>query len=163
MDEFRQNMPRWQLVEKEVLKIIKEAELDTGNCHAQDYFFIHIPMVIAVAQMLAQKRGLREDIAICIAALHDIGEIVDKERERHAERAVPHAQKMLERVGKFSEEEKKIILSAVAKHSNKAEIDGPYDELIKDADVFASWLLIKDELQGPRLERLEKVKQVFAF
>jgi uncharacterized protein len=45
-------------------------------------------------------------------------------------------QKFLKELGIFSDEEIDIISIAVKNHSNKAEVGGPIEEIVKDADVI---------------------------
>ncbi len=159
MDEFREGMPRWQEIEKKVMEIIRDEDFFQGDCHVKEYFLVHAPMCITICQMLALKRGLSEESAIVIGALHDIGEIMEKTREEHAHKGIKHAKKILEDNGKFNDEEIEIIASAVGKHSNKDRKDNEYDELIKDADTLASWMLSKTALEGERLKRLKRVRE----
>lgn len=50
-----------------------------------------------------------------------------------------------------------IICQAIARHSNKADIDTPFDEVIKDADVLQHYLRNPMEdhfLQNDRMQAL---------
>lgn len=47
---------------------------------------------------------------------------------------------LLGRLGSFSRAEIDVIAHAIARHSDKAAVDGPLDGLLKDADVAHHWL-----------------------
>ena len=97
----------------------------------------HSSSVIKLGRILAQKRGLNEELAVVICALHDIfvddgGRVTD-----HATAGAKLAEKILKKTKKFTNQEIKLIVNAVKEHSNKHLISkNPYAELIKDVDVF---------------------------
>lgn len=63
-----------------------------------------------------------------------------------------------ELVNVFSEDERKIILSAIFHHSDKKHIHDEYDELLKDADVLQHFLFSDNwHIHYDRELRLNKV------
>ena len=44
---------------------------------------------------------------------------------------------MLRTIGLYDDEEIKTITTAISRHSDKKTVHGPYDELLKDADVMS--------------------------
>jgi hypothetical protein len=54
----------------------------------------------------------------------------------HAVRGSKQAKAILESMGTYSDDEISTVASAVLHHSDKGTVQGPYDELLKDADVL---------------------------
>ena len=97
----------------------------------------HSSGVIQLARLLAQKRGVDEELAVVAAALHDIHVIVHGPYGDHASRGGRIARKILENSGDFSPSEITRIVRAVENHSDKhVYSEDGLSELIKDADVL---------------------------
>jgi len=97
--------------------------------------FSHAIHVSENMQLLASLRKLDEDDAQLIGWLHDIGRMKSL-GDPHGETGAKEAERLL-RHYELDEEKIKLISHAIYLHSNKDEIDGPYDEMIKDADAMA--------------------------
>ena len=97
----------------------------------------HSSGVVQIARMLAQKRGIDEELAVVASALHDIHVIMEGGYEAHAERGAAIARKLLEETGQFGRAEIRKICAAIKNHSSKHKYgkDG-LSELVKDADCF---------------------------
>jgi HD superfamily phosphodiesterase len=90
-----------------------------------------------IARILAQKRGLNIVIAEISCLLHDIYVAVEGKGEQHAVLGAPMAEKLLNKIGGFEENQIKTIVKAIAQHSQKDDYsDDPYVELVKDVDVL---------------------------
>ncbi len=97
----------------------------------------HSSSVIQLARLLAQKRGVDEELAVVAAALHDIHVIVHGTYEDHALLGGRIARKILEGTGDFSPSEINRIVRAIENHSDKhVYSEDKLSELIKDADVL---------------------------
>jgi uncharacterized protein len=68
--------------------------------------------------------------------LHDLVTYESGDAKNHAARSAARAKEILSELGCFSEEEIACIHSAISHHSDKASHGGPYEELLKDADVL---------------------------
>ncbi|RJQ36985.1 HD domain-containing protein [Candidatus Microgenomates bacterium] len=133
-------LTRFEKVERRVIELIYSSEVPDGEREESKFFeFMHAWGCVAVAKILAQKRGLNIDLAVVIASLHDIYVIINGKYKDHAKLGVEISEKILREVGGFSDEEIETIKDAVLHHSEK-EIysNDPYSELIKDVDVFES-------------------------
>ena len=96
----------------------------------------HLYGVSLAAQVLAKKRGLDPELAAMAGMLHDMYAYKTSSYDDHAHLGADYARKVLGKLELTSLEETDIICSAIYHHDDKASIDGPMDELLKDADVF---------------------------
>ena len=111
------------------------------------------PHLIEVSQacaLLAVKRGQNAELATMAGLLHDIAVLRSHDiepytihgvtGENHAAMSAEIAMEILLEIGLTSPEENEIICNAVKKHADKNNTDTPFDEVLKDADVFAHGL-----------------------
>ena len=96
----------------------------------------HLYGVSLAAQMLAKKRGLDQELAAMAGMLHDMHAYKTGSYDDHAHLGANLAKEILGELGLTTPEETDIICSAIYHHDDKATIDGPMDELLKDADVI---------------------------
>ena len=68
--------------------------------------------------------------------LHDLYAYRNGSYDDHAHLGADYARKMLEKLAITTPEETDVICAAILHHDNKAEVDGPLDEILKDADVI---------------------------
>ena len=122
--------------------------INKQGAHAGE-FFSHLYSVSMFASMLALKRGLDPDIAAACGMLHDIYQVTDGTGAQHAAKGAKIADKMLKQTGLYSDGEIQTITTAIAFHSKKKKQHGPYDELLKDADVMSHFFYnIDAAIQG---------------
>ena len=79
---------------------------------------------------------LKRDLLISAAMLHDMYAYTAGSYEDHAHKGADLARKILGKLKITSEEETDIICSAIYHHDDKASVDSPMDEVLKDADVI---------------------------
>lgn len=96
----------------------------------------HLYGVSLAATMIAKKRGLDPELAAMAAMLHDMYAYKTGSYEDHAHKGAELARKILVELGLTSEAETETICSAVYHHDDKLTVDGPMDEVLKDADVI---------------------------
>ena len=96
----------------------------------------HLYGVSLAATILAKKRGLDPEIAAMSAMLHDLHAYKTGSYDDHAHKGAELAREILGKLKLTSEEETDAICSAIYHHDDKAAIDSPMDELLKDADVI---------------------------
>ena len=96
----------------------------------------HLYGVSLAATILARKRGLDTEIAAMSAMLHDLHAYKSGSYDDHAHLGAELARKVLDKLGLTTPDETEIICSAIYHHDDKAAVDGPMDELLKDADVI---------------------------
>lgn len=132
------DVTRSELIERIVTKVILESKMpDEDRAWSKTFELKHSASVVKIGRILAQKRGLDEEIAAIACALHDIYVFETGRCTDHGRLGAPIAKKMLEDSGRFSDEEISLIVKTVKNHSDKHVFsDDPYVELVKDADVF---------------------------
>lgn len=93
--------------------------------------------------MIAAKRDQNVELATIAGLLHDIYEYTfyDKlepleHRPDHGIRNSELAREILNRLGMTTEHETDIVCDAIKNHGYKDRIHTPFDEVLKDADVF---------------------------
>lgn len=96
----------------------------------------HMYGVSKFCVLLAKKRALNAELAATCGMLHDIGYMDGGNSENHATEGAKKAEALLKKLKAYSDDEMKIIISAIANHSDKCAVHGDYDELLKDADVM---------------------------
>ena len=111
------------------------------------------------------------ELAGIAAALHDIGVVMTKKHEGHAEAASPYVYDFLERynqgsgakLSKVAKEEMDAIVMAIIHHSEK-ELDSkdPFVELLRDVDSIDAYLH-GVEIEGGRLERSKRVMKILGI
>lgn len=122
----------------------------------------HILQVSQLCTLIALKRGLDAELATMAGALHDIASLRNHDIEpykvkgltpqNHAELGADIAMEILVELNITTLEENAIICTAIRKHSDKNTTDSAFDEIIKDADVFAHGLSYN--FRGERWDRL---------
>ena len=96
----------------------------------------HLYGVALAATMIAKKRGLDPEIASMAAMLHDLHAYKAGSYDDHAHKGADLAREILGELGLTNEEETEAICSAIYHHDDKLVVDGPMDEVLKDADVI---------------------------
>ena len=96
----------------------------------------HLYGVSLAATMLAKARGLNEELTAMAAMLHDLYAYKSGSYDDHAHKGADLAREILNELKLTDEEETDIICSAIYHHDDKLTVDGPMDELLKDADVI---------------------------
>ncbi|MBM4340444.1 MAG: HD domain-containing protein [Deltaproteobacteria bacterium] len=138
---------------------------DEGRDFPIRWNIMHMYSTSQLAKLLAIHRGIDPDLAGIAAALHDIGVVMTKKHEGHAEAAIPYVYEFIERYnressGKLSrvtQEEIETIVKTIVQHSDKElTSDDPFVELLRDVDSIDAYLH-GVEIGGGRLERCEKV------
>ena len=96
----------------------------------------HLYGVSLAATMIAKKRGLDPEIASMAAMLHDVHAYKTGSYDDHAHLGAELAREILGNLGLTGETETDLICSAIYHHDDKLAVDGPMDEVLKDADVI---------------------------
>ena len=125
-------MSRVKDIQKRVQQELKESQ-DKGGCVKSA---AHLHAVSAIAVMLAMKRGENAELAAIAGLLHDLHADVSSSYENHAVLGARLAEKILKEMGITTEDETRTVCTAIRNHDNKAETNGPLDEILKDADVL---------------------------
>ena len=99
-------------------------------------FIAHMYGVSKFCTLLALKRKLNPELAATCGMLHDIYYMTGGNSEEHAIKGAVQAEGLLKEMGEYSDEEIKLIVTAISHHSDKRSIHDVYAELLKDADVM---------------------------
>ena len=96
----------------------------------------HLYGVSLAATMIAKKRGLDPELAAMAAMLHDLHAYKSGSYDDHAHKGADLAREILSGLNLTDADETETICSAIYHHDDKLVIDGPMDEVLKDADVI---------------------------
>ena len=126
------------------LEILRQ-EMDKLIFQSKDIrkFFSHLYGVSHFCTLLALRRNLDVELATTCGMLHDIAN-VNGGGKNHALRGAEQAEVLLRTIDLYSDEEIKLIITAISRHSDKKVVHEPYDELLKDADVMSHCLYNND-------------------
>lgn len=98
--------------------------------------YLHLYGVSQSCALLAIKRKDNVELAVIAGMLHDIYSYATMDSQDHAHKGTIMARDILDSLGLFDEEEKSLICSAIYNHSDKSNVHGSLDEILKDADVM---------------------------
>ena len=121
---------------KDLRKLVNEKLLAMADTDKRDSAIVHLYGVSLAAVMIAEKRGLDSELAAMGGMLHDMAAYLSGSYDDHAHRGAALAAEILKELGQTTEEEDRIICSMIYHHDDKAAIDAPMDEVLKDADVI---------------------------
>lgn len=121
--------------------------------------YVHMFGVAQACVLLAMKRGEDAELAACAGYLHDIATYATGDSSRHAVRGADMAERILGQTGIFTEEEIGKITSAIRFHSDKKDVDGPLEEILKDADVLQHCLYDPGYVSKKDRDRYKKLRK----
>lgn len=99
-------------------------------------YLSHMYGVARFCTLLAMKRNLNVELATTCGMLHDIFYMSGGASDDHAAKGAEQAETILKAMRSYSDDEIKLVTTAIARHSDKKHVHEPYDELLKDADVM---------------------------
>ncbi len=120
---------------KDLRKIIDE-ELKDMDPNKKVSAIAHLYGVSLSATLIARRRHENSELAAMAGMLHDIAAYKTGSYDDHAHRGAKMAEDLLKDHALTNEEETKMIVSAIYHHDDKLVVDGPFDEVLKDADVM---------------------------
>ena len=119
----------------EILRVEMD-KLIMASHHPRKYFS-HLYFVSFFCTLLAVKRKLNAEIAATCGMLHDIARVNGSGGNNHALKGAEEAEELLKAINLYNDDEIKLIITAISRHSDKKAVHEPYDELLKDADVMS--------------------------
>jgi uncharacterized protein len=129
--------PAEQVERKFIQMLMQSTVPDSERVSSVIWELKHSSGCCQIARILAQKRGLNTEIGEVACLLHDVYVALEGKGDDHAARGAPIAEKILNEIGGFTDQQIKTIVKAIAEHSQKdIYSDDPYVELVKDVDVF---------------------------
>ena len=139
-----------QVVDDQVLR--QQPNVEERRCG-----FVHLYGVAQACALLALKRGLDPELGMIAGMLHDVWNYKTVDLVEDNALGAAEAQRIMTDLGCFTEEEISVVGMAVLHHSDKGQVHGDFDELLKDADVLQHYLYnttLKLPPFGPRLIRI---------
>lgn len=145
---IRKDFKRLNSIQTNFLLYMKNLS-DEGRDHPVVWNIMHMYSSAQLAKVLANKRGMDEEIAAITAAIHDIGAVMTKTQKNHAEAAEIYVYEFLEKYNVLFREDLPIITKkemdsivyAVVRHSQKDIVDDDHlTELLKDVDSLDRYL-----------------------
>jgi HD superfamily phosphodiesterase len=122
---------------------------------------IHAHGVAYFCVILARKRGLNTKLAYCMGLLHDWGRIYGEDfTSTHGKTGADLIKDQLKAWGDFTDTEQAMLLDAFRSHSKKKRVDGPYAEVLKDADLFERVFSLEDLRYGSHPKKEERLLNV---
>ena len=119
----------------------------------------HLYGVSMSAQLLAQKRGENAELAGIAGLMHDLYAYESGSYDDHAHKGADLAREILGKLDIMTPEEMDIICSAIYHHDDKAAVDAPMDEILKDADAMHHiYNDLSKEVKEKEAARYEKLK-----
>lgn len=142
----------------------KRLQRDIQNPDDLKSAYVHLHGVSLAAALIAEKRGENAELCCMAAMLHDLYAYITDSDLNHAELGAKYARKLLTKARLTTEEETEIICHAIACHDNKESVDGPVDEVLKDADVFQhSFNDILKPIRTKDLKRYHALRKEFGL
>ena len=121
---------------EKVRQTVDEILLNMTDHEERRCAYLHLYGVAQACALLSIKRKENVELAVIAGMLHDISSYATMNSQDHAHKGAVMARGILDSLNLFSETEKDFICSAIHNHSDKSNIHGPLDEILKDADVM---------------------------
>ena len=121
---------------KDLRKLVLKELRAMDDRKKRDAAVIHLSGVALAASMIAEKRGLNNELACMAAYMHDLAAYLSGSYDDHAHKGAKIARKLLEELNETTPEENDIICSMIYHHNDKDAVDSEMDEVLKDADVI---------------------------
>ncbi|MBU5676921.1 HD domain-containing protein [Alkaliphilus sp. MSJ-5] len=125
---------------EEIRKIVDSILMEQPDLEERRCGFVHLYGVSCNCSLLALKRGMNAELCAIAGMLHDISSYKTGYSADHSKLSSVEARKILNESNYFEGDEIDIICSSISNHSNKHNVDGVYDEILKDADVLQHYL-----------------------
>ena len=121
---------------KEIRAVVNNELNKMENADKRTEAINHLYGVSLAATMIAKKRGQDPELAAMAAMMHDLHAYRSGSYDDHAHKGAELAREILGKLGLTNDAETNVICSAIYHHDDKLVIDGPMDEVLKDADVI---------------------------
>ncbi|MBK1813284.1 HD domain-containing protein [Clostridium sp. YIM B02505] len=121
---------------EKVHQVVDNILMKQSNAEIRRHGYVHLYGVSANCSILALRRGENSEISAVSGMLHDIYTYKAGDSYEHAKLGSIEARKILNELKLFTEEEVNTICRAIYNHSNKNDVGGIYEEILKDADVL---------------------------
>ena len=148
-------MSRIKDLQKQVFKVL--ADIDEPM-----KAMAHLHGVSLAAVMIARRRGWGPDVAAVAGLVYGLCAYKCGSYDDHAHLGADYARKVLGKMEITTADETEIICDAIWHHDDKASIDTPFAEVLKDADVIDHCLTDPTkEIKEKERSRYEKLCREF--
>lgn len=121
---------------EQVREVVDDILLHMSDAVERRCAYLHLYGVAQACALIAQKRGEDVELAVTAGMLHDISSYATMDSTDHAHKGAGMAEKIMKSLNAFTEEEIKIVCTAIYNHSDKDLSHTSFDEVLKDADVM---------------------------
>lgn len=150
---------RWtKVLHSMEMLLVRERMSSIGRDRDLDWEYEHMRECARVAKVLAAHRRLDPELAACAVIVQNIGRVLKGRTDNHAEAGYLPAKQLFTSLRCFSAKEIEQLATAVRNHSKKERVDGPLDELAKDADIYVRYLKGSEIVRPYDLRRLRAVQ-----
>lgn len=158
MDVKRKGQEKAMSRLKELRKYVDQKLNQMEDVDKRNGAFVHLYGVSLAATMIAKKRGLDPELSAMAAMLHDLYAYKSGSYDDHEHKGAELAGNILRELKLTDEAETDMICSAIYHHGDKHIVDGPMDEVLKDADVIHHCMNdISKPVKEKERERFEKL------
>ena len=148
-------MSRIKDLQKQVFKVLADTDEPMKA-------MAHLHGVSLAAVMIAKQRGQNPELAAMAGLLHDLWAYKSGSYDDHAHLGADYARKVLGKMEITTADETEIICDAIWHHDDKASIDSPFAEVLKDSDVIDHTLTDPTkEIKEKERSRYEKLCRDF--
>ena len=133
-------------------------QIDDAKWRTRAVYHSHAVSLICV--LLAKKRGLDPEIAAITGLLHDLYAYERRDYADHAHKGAARAKEVLASLGLTTAAENEAIASAIDHHDDLTLVDGPMDEVLKDADLIDNAMSHPArEVKENEAERIRRIRE----
>lgn len=157
MSERLQYIPNQRY--RSVRLLVQEMIMNIVNEHQKQEAAVQLYGVSSFASMLALQRGLDQELAAVIGLLHHYYFYKTGIKEFPGPNSADTVRPLLREIGIFNKEELNLILKAIFHHEDRSNVQGPYDEIIKDAHLLQLYFNSTDCVL--MLQDAKKLRRVF--
>lgn len=149
---------------KELRKYVDQELNQMEDVDKRNSAFVHLYGVSLAATMIAKKRGFDPELSAMAAMLHDLHAYKTGSYEEHEHKGAELARDILRELKLTDGAETDMICSAIYHHGDKHVVDGPMDEVLKDADVIHHCMNdISKPVKEKEQMRFEKLRGEFGM
>ncbi|WP_018758026.1 CHAP domain-containing protein [Paenibacillus terrigena] len=116
--------------------LVQETTITMDSVLQRQEACVHLYGVSTFASMLAKKRGQNQELAAIIGLLHDYYFYKTGINEFPGPNSADTVRPLLREMNIFTKEELTTILKAIFHQGDRSRVQGPYEEIVKDAYVL---------------------------
>lgn len=122
-----------------VCVLVQEMIISIGCEQLRQGAYIHLYGVSSFASMLAMKRGRNQELAAIIGLLHNYYFFKTGVKGFPGPNSADTVRPLLREMNMFTNEELTLILNAIFYQEDRNKVQGPYEEILKDAQALHSY------------------------